>query len=59
MKREYLIGLFVLLFALAIILLTYIIGEQKVEEYLLRFVVVWLILAIYVGQYSMKFPKRF
>jgi len=59
MKREYFTGLFLIIFVSVIIILSYTIDEQLVEEYLLKYVVVWLLLAIYVGQYSMKFPKRF
>jgi|JFJP01.1.fsa_nt_gi hypothetical protein len=59
MKREYFTGLFLVIFVSVIILLSYTIDKQLVEKYLLKFVVVWLLLAIYVGQYSMKFPKRF
>jgi hypothetical protein len=59
MKREYFIGLFLLIFISIVIILTYSIDEHIVEDYLLKFIVVWLLLAIYIGQYSMKFPKRF
>lgn len=59
MKREYITGLFLLIFISVIIILSYAFDEQIIEEYLHRYIVVWLLLAIYVGQYSMKFPKRF
>jgi uncharacterized membrane protein YfcA len=59
MKREYFTGLFLVIFISIIIIATYTFDEQIVEENLLKFIVVWLLLAIYVGQYSMKFPKKF
>lgn len=59
MKREYFTGLFLVIFISIIIIATYTFDEKIVEEYLLKFIVVWLLLAIYVGQYSMKFPKKF
>ncbi len=59
MKREYIIGLFLIVFISIVLISSYAFSEQLVEEYLFKFIVVWLLLAIYVGQYSMKFPKRF
>ena len=59
MKREYFTGLFLVIFISVVIISSYIFNDQIVEEYLYKFVVIWLLLAIYIGQYSMKFPKRF
>jgi len=59
MKREYFVMLFIIVFTCLLIALQYLVDEQIVNDYLTRFVVVWVLLAIYIGQYSMKFPKRF
>ena len=58
MKREYFGMLFILGFVLLIFLTKYFIGE-KVYDYLSKFIVVWLMVAFQVGQYSMRFPKAF
>jgi TM2 domain-containing membrane protein YozV len=59
MKREY-VGLLFLLITVVIILgLGYLYEQQKVENIISRFIIIWLIVAYYVGQYSMRFPKRF
>ncbi len=58
MKREYFGMLFILGFVLLIFLAEYFIGE-KVYDYLSKFIVVWLMIAFQVGQYSMRFPKAF
>lgn len=59
MKREYFVMLFIIVFTCSLIALQYLVDEQIVNEYLTRFVVVWVLLAIYIGQYSMRFPKIF
>ncbi len=59
MKREYFGMLFIAVTLIIIFLLDYLFGQEKVLDYLGKFVFVWLILGFYVGQYSMRFPKAF
>ena len=58
MKREYFGMLFFLIFVCLIFVIEYFIGE-KVYDYLSKFIIVWLMIAYQVGQYSMRFPKAF
>ena len=59
MKREYFNMLFIIGFA-ALILSAYLFfGEEKVEHILSRFIVIWILIGYYAGQYSMRFPKAF
>lgn len=37
----------------------YLFGDEVVAEKLHHFIIVWLVLAFYLGQYSTKFPKAF
>ena len=59
MKREYFGMLFIFLSVAAIFLADEFFGEAKVTHWLSTFVVVWIMLAFGVGQYSMRFPKAF
>ena len=59
MKREYFGMLFMIGFVLLIFLAEYLFGEEKIEHYLSLFIVVWVMIAFQVGQYSMRFPKAF
>lgn len=59
MKREYFGMLFIIVFVALIITSDYIFGEEKVMGILYRFMVVWILIAFQVGQYSMRFPKAF
>lgn len=58
MKREYFGMLFIITFVVLIFITEYFIGE-KVYDYLSKFIVVWIMIAFQVGQYSMRFPKAF
>ena len=58
MKREYFGMLFIILFGGIVIIAEQFIGE-KVFDYVGKFIIVWLMIAYQVGQYSMRFPKRF
>ena len=58
MKREYVGMLFIILFGGIVISVEQFIGE-KVFDYVGKFIIVWLMIAYQVGQYSMRFPKRF
>ncbi|WP_396179400.1 hypothetical protein [Flavobacterium sp.] len=59
MKREYFGMLFLLLSVALILMAYYLFSEEIVTAYLSRFVIIWLLVAFYAGQYSMKFPKAF
>jgi energy-coupling factor transporter transmembrane protein EcfT len=58
MKREYFGMLFIIVFVLLVFLAEYLIGEE-VWNYLSQYIVIWILVAFYAGQYSMKFPKAF
>lgn len=58
MKREYFVLLVLLSFVILILGLGYIFGEEKVTFYLKRFIVIIVLLFYFLGQYSMRFPKR-
>ncbi|HNP33418.1 MAG TPA: hypothetical protein PKN96_09000 [Flavobacterium sp.] len=59
MKREYFGMLFILGCAVFVLLAFETFGEEKVQNILSRFIVIWILIGFYVGQYSMRFPKRF
>ncbi|WP_395043772.1 hypothetical protein [Flavobacterium sp.] len=59
MKREYFGMLFIVFFVASIFIGIYFLGDEKVEHYISTFIVVWVLLGYYVGQYSMRFPKGF
>lgn len=58
MKREYFGMLYIITFVILIFITEYFVGE-KVYDYLSRFIVVWVMIAYQLGQYSMRFPKAF
>ncbi|SEA95426.1 hypothetical protein SAMN05443667_11334 [Flavobacterium gillisiae] len=57
MKREYFGMLFIIVSVSFIFAFDYIFGEQIVQEYISKFIVIWILIAFFVGQYSMRFPK--
>ena len=59
MKREYFGMLFFGVFVAGIFICNAIFSEEVVADKLSRFIIVWVVLGFSVGQYSMKFPKRF
>ena len=59
MKREYFGMLFIVVFVALIFLAIFIFGNDKVMENLSRFIVVWILIGFYAGQYSMRFLKAF
>lgn len=59
MKREYFAMLFITISVGLVIVSDYLFGEETAKENMNKYVVIWLLIAFYVGQYSMKFPKRF
>lgn len=59
MKREYFIMLFLLFFTVMVVSAIYLFEDANVIEILGKFSIIWIIIAVYAGQYSMKFPKVF
>ena len=59
MKRELFGMLFLAAFVGLYFLSDAILGEETTILYLSRFIVIWILAAFYVGQYSMRFPKAF
>lgn len=59
MKREYFAMIFIMSFVALIIGAGYVFGDDVVYEYLSTYIVVWILVGFYAGQYSMKFPKAF
>ena len=59
MKREYFGMLFIIVFVSLIFLAEYFFSEAKVMNWLSTFIVIWIMIAFQVGQYSMRFPKVF
>ena len=59
MKREYFGMLFILAIAILIITTSYFFGEENIAVILHRFIVIWILIAFQVGQYSMRFPRAF
>lgn len=58
MKREYIAMIF-MVSAVALIFITGLIfGLEIVFAQISRYIVIWLLIAFYAGQYSMKFPKN-
>lgn len=59
MKREYIGMLSMLVFLAVFFIAGYFFGEAIVMDNVSRYIVVWLFLFYYIGQYSMRFSKRF
>ncbi len=59
MKREYVGMIFLLSTVIILIGGSYIIEQTKINEFVNKFIIVWLFIAYLIGQYSMKFPKKF
>jgi hypothetical protein len=59
MKREFIAMIFMVVSITVILIAASIFGEEVVFDTISRYIVVWLLVAFYVGQYSMKFPKKF
>lgn len=59
MKREYFGMIFIFICVILIIGCGYIFGDEVVFDNLSRFIIVWILVGFYAGQYSMKFPKEF
>ena len=54
MPRVYFTMLFIVLFTGLYIALAYFIPEEKLSN----FIVVWVLVSFYAGQYSMRYPKK-
>jgi hypothetical protein len=59
MKREYIGIIFLLSTVIILIGAGYIFEQTKIDDIVTKFIIIWLLIAYYVGQYSMKFPKKF
>jgi hypothetical protein len=57
MKREYFGILFIVVSGGILFILENFVGENFVKDNCFRFLVIWLLIAFYLGQYSMRFPK--
>lgn len=57
MQREYFTGIFITISAALILGSRYIFEVEQVENIINSFIIVWLMIAFYFGQYSTKFPK--
>ena len=59
MKRDY-FGIIFILVSLALIFITsFIFDPEVVFKNISRFIIIWLLIAFYAGQYSIKLPKAF
>lgn len=54
MKREYFGALFIIVFTLFYLALAHFFGFETVSKY----IIIWVLIAYFVGQYSVKFPKN-
>ncbi|AWA31285.1 hypothetical protein HYN48_14940 [Flavobacterium magnum] len=59
MKREYFGMLFLIVFVGLIFGSEFLFGAEKTWDNLSRFIVIWVLIGFFAGQYSMKFPKAF
>lgn len=57
MKREYILAIFLILFIGIYFSAEYIFGEEKIVAILNNYIVIWFMIAFYLGQYSMRYPK--
>jgi hypothetical protein len=53
MKREYFGMLFLILFVVTYLLFQEFFGNETIS----RFIVIWVLISYFAGQYSTKFPK--
>lgn len=51
--------IFIFGFVAVIFAAAYLFGEELVWDYLQKFIVIWILIGFYAGQYSMRFPKAF
>lgn len=58
MKRYFFAAIFISLSVAIIFLFDYFFGQDFVKENTYRFIVVWLVIAFYAGQFSTRFPKE-
>lgn len=59
MKREYFLILLIFISVAVIFIIGFFFELEVVFSFISRFIVIWLLIAFYAGQYSMKFPKAF
>ncbi len=58
MKRYSFAAIFISLSVGIIFLFDYLFGQDFVKENTYRFIVIWLVIAFYAGQFSTRFPKE-
>ena len=58
MKREYFGMLFIIAFTTIIVLVDYF-TDFEIWDHISKFIVIWVLVGYYAGQYSMRFPKAF
>ncbi len=54
MKREYFGALFFIAFTLFYLVLGHFLGYEVIAKY----IIIWVMIAYFAGQYSTRFPKR-
>lgn len=59
MKREYFLVLLFVVFFIIYFTVEHFLGEAIFDKYLRNYIIIWLMIPFHLGQYSMKFPKRF
>lgn len=59
MKREYIGLIFILTTVIILIGASYIFEQTEIDNIVNKFIIIWLLIAYCIGQYSMKFPKKF
>lgn len=59
MKREYIGFIFMFITVIILISASYFFEQAQIDSIVNKFIIIWLLIAYYVGQYSMKFPKKF
>lgn len=58
MNRTYFGMLFLIVSGIIFFTAEYFFGEAVVTKNLRSYIIIWLLIAYQVGQYSMKFPKQ-
>ena len=57
MKREYFGMIFLVVSVLIIIAAKKIIGDEQVDNIISTYIIIFILIAYFMGQYSIKFPK--
>ena len=59
MKREFFIMIFIIMTIALLFMAEHFATLTVLKENLYRFIVIWILIAVYAGQYSMRFTKAF